>query len=448
MARAKVTAPEGALFKSSTNKWPAQAVELVLITDLIRNARNARTHSDDQVKLLAAGMLEYGFTVPVLRDETNTILAGHGRVLAAEANLAAGHPEFQLVPCITARGWTDAQKRAYVIADNQLALRSGWDLEKLSAELGQLQGVGVDLASLAFTSADLRRIMGGGGLTDPDAAPPVPAVPTTKPGDLYVLGDHRLICGDSTDAGVVDQLLAGAEPHLMVTDPPYGVEYDPTWRDQFQKATKRNGKVLNDDRVDWRLAWDLFPGAVAYVWHADRHASAVQVSLEAAGFEIRSQIIWAKDRFVFSRGNYHWRHEPCWYAVRSGRTAQWTGGRKNDTVWTLKGIEDPGLHKAVLEVLEEVGAESTLWEIPISVDDGATRHGTQKPVECMRRPIENNSREGDSVYEPFCGSGTTVIAAEMTARRCFAVELDPGYCDVIVQRWEAFTGKTADRQRG
>ena len=200
----------------------------------------------------------------------------------------------------------------------------------------------------------------------------------------------------------------------MVTDPPYGVEYDPAWRKRAGVNLNKGklGKVANDNRADWREAWALFPGSVAYVWHAGRYASAVQESLEATGFEVRAQIIWAKDRFALSRGHYHWQHEPCWYAVRG--SASWHGDRKQTTLWHINAREDQG-----------------------------HGHGTQKPVECMKRPIENNSSPGQAVYEPFSGSGTTIIAGEMTGRSVHAVELDPAYVDVAIQRWQAFTGERA-----
>ena len=206
------------------------------------------------------------------------------------------------------------------------------------------------------------------------------------------------------------------KPLLMVTDPPYGVEYDPSWRNQAGAAkTKRTGKVLNDDRADWREAWALFSGDVAYVWHGALHAATVAESLEAAGFNIRSQIIWAKERLVLSRGDYHWQHEPAWYAVKKTGKGHWAGDRK----------------------------QTTLWQIPSKDQDAKTVHGTQKPVECMRRPILNNSSPGQAVYEPFMGSGTTLIAAETTGRVCYGIELNPAYVDVAVERWQAFTGQEA-----
>jgi DNA modification methylase len=211
----------------------------------------------------------------------------------------------------------------------------------------------------------------------------------------------------------------------MVTDPPYGVVYDPSWRNAAGvSGSSRLGKVQNDDRADWREAWELFPGDTAYVWHAGKFASQVQKSLEAAGFEMRAQIIWRKSHFAIGRGDYHWQHEPCWYAVRKGGKRKWTGDRKQSTVWDIAGVKT---------------AKDTDGETA----DDASVHGTQKPVECMRRPIENNSKAGEIVYDPFLGSGTTVIAAEQSGRICYGLEIDPAYVDVIVRRWQNFTGGSA-----
>jgi DNA modification methylase len=390
--------------------WPADRVERWPVSRLIPYARNARTHSDAQVAQIAASIREWGWTTPVLVDEAGGLIAGHGRVMAARK---LGIAE---VPVVVARGWSEAQKRAYILADNKLALNAGWDEELLRVELADLRGMGADLSLTGFGEDELASLLADGteGLTDPDAVPDVPADPVSQVGDVWTLGRHRLVCGDSTDAAVVAKALDGVTPHLMVTDPPYGVDYDPAWRNEVTRtATKRTGKVLNDDRADWREAWALFPGEVAYVWHGALHAAAVAESLEACGFAIRAQIVWAKDRLVLGRGHYHWQHEPCWYAVKGA--GHWSGDRK----------------------------QTTLWQIASRGQDAETVHGTQKPVECMRRPIENNSSPGQAVYEPFCGSGTTIIAAEMSGRACHAVELSPAYVDVAVRRWQDFTGQHA-----
>lgn len=390
---------------------PLGAREIVhrSVADLIPYARNARTHSERQVALIAGSIREFGFNNPVLVDGGSGIIAGHGRVLAAR------QLGLTTVPVIELAHLSAAAKRAYILADNRLAEAAGWDRDLLALEVADLSELGIDLGGLGFEGLELDALL------NPDApdpkeedTPAPPADPVSRHGDLWLLGPHRLICGSSTDEAVVARVLNGVHPHLMVTDPPYGVAYDPAWRNAALAAkTKRTGKVMNDDRADWREAWDLFPGDVAYVWHGALHAGTVATSLTASGFEIRAQIVWAKDRLVLSRGHYHWQHEPAWYCVRG--KGHWSGDR----------------------------TQSTLWQIPNRDQDAATVHGTQKPVECMRRPMLNNSAPGQAVYEPFCGSGTALIAAETTGRTCFAVELDPSYVDVAVLRWQAFTGETA-----
>lgn len=400
--------------------WPADAVERWPLGRIIPSARNARTHTDAQIAQIAASMREWGWTNPVLVDEDGNLIAGHGRVLAAR------QLDFAEAPVMVARGWTESQKRAYLIADNRLAESAGWDTALLRLEIGDLNAQGFDLALLGFRDGEIADLLAERtvGLTDPDEAPETPREPVSRLGDVWRLGGHVLACGDATDPLVVAAALGGVAPHLMVTDPPYGVEYDANWRNEAARTCEGMGnraigagavgKVMNDDRADWREAWALFPGDVVYVWHAGRHASSVQASLEACGFDIRCQIVWAKQQFAIGRGHYHWQHEPCWYAVRKGGTGHWSGDRK----------------------------QSTLWQID-KPQKSETGHSTQKPVECMRRPIENNSSPGQAVYEPFSGSGTTIIAAEMTGRHCHAIELNPAYVDVAVLRWQNFTGKQA-----
>ena len=232
-----------------------------------------------------------------------------------------------------------------------------------------------------------------------------------------MLGKHRIVCGDSTDQKTVERLLDGAEPDLMVTDPPYGVNYDATWRYKAGFNTKDGafGKSVNDDENDWEAAYVLFPGSVAYVWMSSLALPVAGRGLAASGFIPRSLIIWDKGRIVFGRGHYHWRHEPCWYAVKKGAQANWKGDRK----------------------------ASTLWEID-NPQKSETGHSAQKPVECMQRAIHNH--KGD-VYDPFIGSGTTVIAGEQEGRTVYAIEIEPAYVDVTVQRWEEFTGRKATLKR-
>ena len=389
-----------------------------LVSELIPYARNARTHSDAQVTQIAASICEFGWTNPVLVDSDGGVIAGHGRLLAA---LKLGLAE---VPTIELSHLTTAQRRAYVLADNRMALSAGWDEDLLRLELAELQTDGFDLALTGFDLDEIADYLAGPvtGLTDPDDIPPAPETSISRLGDLWTARpasldlrrQHRYRDGrERAELGFV--------PHLMVTDPPYGVDYDPAWRNRAGLgATQRVGKVENDDRADWREAWALFPGDVAYVWHGALHATTVAASLEACGFQIRAQMIWAKDRLVLGRGHYHWQHEPCWYAVRDKATGHWCGDRK----------------------------QTTLWQIASRAQDAETVHGTQKPVECMRRPMENNSSPGQAVYEPFCGSGTTLIAAEQSGRSCHAIELSPAYVDVAVLRWQAFAGQEAVLEGG
>lgn len=399
--------------------WPANTREQRAVAELVPYANNARTHSVSQIDQITAAIAKWGWTSPVLVDEGGNILAGHGRVLAAKR---LGLTE---VPVMVAHGWSAEAKRAYILADNKIAENAGWDKELLALELNALRDLpDIDFAMIGFTQGELDRLLAQTdreGQTDPNAIPPSAGGTVTRRGDMWLLGEHRILCGDCTVADDVALVLAGEKPQLMVTDPPYGVEYDPDWRNHAEDlgckegtTARATGKVENDDRADWRETWALFPGDVAYVWHGALHSDVVIASLQAVGFEKRAQIIWAKDGFVVSRGHYHWQHEPCWYVVRKGGTGHWAGDR----------------------------SQSTLWEIP-RPKKSETGHGTQKPIECMKRPILNNSREGDFVYEPFSGSGTTIIAAEQTLRRCLAIEINPVYVDVAVRRWEAFTQKRA-----
>jgi len=408
--------------------WPADRVEKRPIDGLVPYARNARTHTAEQIAQIAASMREWGWTCPVLVDESDTIIAGHARIEAAKR---LGWTE---VPVVVARGWSEAQKKAYVLADNKLAENAGWDKDRLVGELEALRELAFDLSLTGFGGDELRKLLQSGGNTDPDEVPTVEES-ITVPGDVWVVGDHRVVCGDATVPDTVDRCFAGHRPHLMVTDPPYGVNCDPAWREKtLGNPVLGRGKVLNDDRADWREAWMLFSGSVAYVWHSSLHCAAVAASLEAVKLVPRAQIVWVKQRPVISRGHYHWQHESAlyavrdgeddrwrfvpehetaFYAVRSGAKADWHGNRKQSTVWFI----------------EHVASE--------------TGHGTQKPVECMKRPMENNSGPGDAVYEPFLGSGTSLIAAEITGRRCLGIELDPHYVDVAVLRWQNFTGREA-----
>jgi DNA modification methylase len=387
-------------------------VEYWPLDKLIPYARNARTHSATQIAEIAGSIRAFGFSSPILVGEAGDIIAGHGRLAAARK---LGLIE---APVVVLRGSTEFQRRQLVLADNRIALNAGWDAEMLSLELADLSEMGADLSTLGFTNKELSAALSrvGGGLTDEDEVPEVAEVAVSSSGDVWQLGSHRIACGDSRDATLVQSLLAGAVPQVMVTDPPYGVEYDPEWRHRRGvNKSARKGKIRNDEIADWSPTWDLFPGEIAYVWHGALRSTIVAESLTNSGFTLRAQIIWVKERLVMSQGDYHWQHEPCWYAVR--KKGNWTGDRKQTTLWTISS-----------------GGQ-----------DAETKHATQKPVECMRRPMLNNSSPGQAIYEPFLGSGTTLIAAQSCGRVCFGIEIDPLFVDLVIRRWQAFTGEQAKR---
>ena len=410
-------------------------VEKVPVERLVPNAHNARTHSREQVTNIAASMREFGFTNPILVGAEDDVIAGHARLQAA---VKLGMRE---VPVIVLRHLTPAQRRALVIADNQLAITgAGWDEEMLRLELAALHNEGYDLDLVGFDDIELARLLErqdlGPGLIDPDEAPPAPEEPVARTGDLFVLGDHHLICGDCTDAAVVARLLGDAKPFLLITDPPYGIELDSEWRDRaglnacgpaqasyMKHRTEGHTEttISGDTRADWSEAFALVPSLeVGYVWHASKFTSEVLAGLLRIGFEHHQQIIWDKGRTVLTRTHYWFQHEPCWYV------------RKKNAPWHGKP-----------------GECSTIWDSPSpkfimgGSDEEKYDHPTQKPMEVMRKPLLNHTLPGESCYDPFLGSGTTLIAAEQLGRVCYGVELDPKYVDVIVRRWQQFTGKQA-----
>ena len=394
-------------------------IEQVKLDALIPYARNSRTHSDAQVAQIAASIKEFGFTNPVLIDETGSIIAGHGRVMAARKLAITDVPSIRLTHL------TEAQKKAYVIADNKLALNAGWDDEMLAVELSDLKDMGFDLDLTGFSTDEIEALLapvGTEGLTDEDAVPEVPEAPVTVLGDVWLLGKHRVMCGDSTSIDAVEKLMDGQKALVMVTDPPYGVNLDQSWRDKALGDKKmglgNKNVVANDDRADWTEVWNAFSGDVAYVWHAGKFSDVVMASLRSAGFDICQQLVWNKSIMVMGRSDYHFKHEPCWYAVRKGKNHGWIGDRKQTTVIEAKSPN----------------------HIMSGSDEVKTEHPTQKPVNCMAYLMRNH---GGDVYDPFLGSGTTLIAAEQLGRKCYGMELDPKYCDVIVQRWQEFTGQTA-----
>jgi len=420
----------------------ARSVELRPVADLVPYANNAREHSKRQIEKLCGLIERFGFCVPVLVDANSGILAGHGRVLAAQ------RMGLDRVPVITLGHLSEDERRAFILADNRIAEEATWNQELLATELRAVLASGLGGEAAAFDDNEIEQLLteasGESDGTKGAQAPSAPAVPVSQIGDVWLLGAHRILCGDSTKAEDVARVLAGEKPNLMVTDPPYGVAYDPSWRAAagIGSEGQATGVVLNDHRADWRETWSLFPGNVAYVWHGGLHAGTVQQSLEACGFQVRAQIVWVKPRAVISRGHYDWQHEPAYYVVRDGAETGWEFLEDHELVaYAVREGEAADWQRPKGKARVRTLARSTVWEIEHFKSE--TGHGTQKPIECMRRPMINNSKRGDAVYEPFSGSGTTLIAAELLGRRCRAIELNPAYVDVAVLRWQGLTGKSA-----
>lgn len=379
------------------------------------NPRKDLQPDDPEYVKIARSIREFGLVEPLVWNErTGTLVGGHQR-LKVLTDMGATETQVSVVHL------DEAHERALNVALNRIM--GEWDWARLTALLAPLA---VEIRELAgFTIAEFEGLYPAAKAErDADAVPPVPTEVYVERGQVWKLGEHRLLCGDATVTEDVLRVLDGAKPSLMVTDPPYGVSYDASWRDRAYEAGaiagaiagrgRRTGKVTNDDRADWSEAWMLSPADVAYCWSpatADKCITHGQ-ALEVGGFELRYLLVWSKPNSPISRGHYRPQFEPCWYAVRKGATASWQGGHDQSTVWEIS--------------------------LDKNVEGG---HSTQKPVECMERPIRNH--EGD-VYEPFCGSGTTIIAAERQGRRCFAIEIEPAYVQVAIERWQAYTGGKAE----
>jgi DNA modification methylase len=388
------------------------------IDAIVPYERNARKIPRKAIDKVAASIREFGWRQPIVVDKEGVIICGHARWLAAKKL------GLEQVPVHPATNLTPAQVKAYRLMDNRSHEETEWNFDLLGEELLDLRAWDLDLKLTGFDPHEIDTLLLHGADDDEraDQVPELPEHPVTKPGDLWLCGSHRVLCADATSPEAVRQLLGNAKPLLMETDPPYGVEFEPGWRERAGLGKQRQtDAVPNDHQADWTAAYRLFPGDVAYVWHAGVHAVEVARGLLAAGFVIRSQIIWGKQHFVISRGNYHWQHEPCWYAVRKGRKGNWCGDRKQSTLWQVPNLSPFGGDRK----------------------ESATGHGTQKPVALMLRPILNHTHRGEAVYDPFLGSGTTLIAAEKSGRICYGMDIDCRFVDIIVQRWERFTRQAA-----
>jgi site-specific DNA-methyltransferase (adenine-specific) len=398
---------------SSTATTAQSQIDYLPIEALIPYARNSRTHDPAQVAQIAASIKAFGFTNPVLVDGVGGIIAGHGRVLAArQLNL-------KTVPCIRLSHLTENQTRAYVIADNQLALNAGWNQEMLLLEIQTLQAAEFNLDLLGFTPAELAALMPellAPGLTDEDAVPEVRPDPVSQLGDVWLLGGHRVMCGDATSIEQLEQLTAGALVDMWLTDPPYNVAYEGGTK---AKLTIQNDAMGNADfRQFLRDAYVgadavMKSGAVFYIWHADSEGYNFRGAASDAGWKVRQCLIWKKSSLVMGRQDYHWQHEPCLYGWKDGAAHLWATDRK----------------------------QTTILEFNKPTRNG--EHPTMKPVELFEYQLLNNTKGSDIVLDSFGGSGTTVIAAHKHGRLARVMELDPKYCDVIIRRWQDFTGEAA-----
>lgn len=399
--------------KSKTKEAIFPPYKRAAVDSLIPYARNSRTHSEAQVAQIAASIREFGFTNPVLVDADGGIIAGHGRLLAARK---LGMAE---VPVIELAHLTDAQRRAYVIADNKLALNAGWDDEMLRVEFDGLKADGFDLALTGFSMdeiAALEPVQLAEGLTDEDEAPAAADIAISRLGDIWVCGKHRVMCGDSTSQTDMEALTAGQAVDMWLTDPPYNVAYEGKTKD----ALKIQNDSMSDElfRAFLRDAYVtadtvMKPGAVFYIWHADSEGYNFRGAAKDAGWKVRQCLIWRKQTMVMGRQDYHWKHEPCLYGWKEGAGHLWASDRKQTTILEFDRPSRSG------------------------------EHPTMKPVALFEYQMLNNTKGGDIVLDSFGGSGTTLIAAEKNGRHARLMELDPKYCDVIVKRWQDFTGKQA-----
>lgn len=389
-------------------------LEQVPIDKLVPYARNARTHSKEQIAQLRSSLREFGFVSPAVIDSDYTILVGHGRIQAAREE------GYKTVPCVFAEDLTEAQKRAYILADNQLALNAGWDEEMLSVELSDLQENAFDLSLLGFDEKDLEALLNEGKETDVeddefDLTEALEKASFVKPGDLWTVGKHRLLCGDATSAKDVDTLMAGKTANLILTDPPYGVSFKAS-----DGLTIKNDSLKGDEFYNFLLsafknmADHLEKGGAAYCFHADTEGLTFRKAFIDAGFHLAGVCIWVKNSLVLGRSDYQWQHEPVLYGFLQNGKHPWYAGRSETTIWNF---DKPKRNKD---------------------------HPTSKPLDLLGYPIRNSTQENAIVLDLFGGSGSTMMACEQMNRVCYMAELDPKYASVILRRYVEDTNHPED----
>lgn len=455
--------------------WPADQVERWPLDRIKPYPQNAMKHDPDQIEQLAASMERFGVTTPVLVDEEGVLIYGHGRRLAALKLVDQGQRAFAELPVAIARGWPESDKAAYRLADNQLGRISQWDMPMLKAEARRLSLAGFDMPLLGFPN--MPQLLATPATGDPNQVPVPPRAATARRGDVWILGEHRLICGDATLEATWNALMQRERAAMVFTDPPYGVSYENAAGETIEGDDKRRDDLFRMLVASFtRMAAMTVPDAGWYIWHASATRNDFSEAMTAAGLVERQYLIWAKPSIVPGHADYRWAHEPCFYASRPEHKPAFHGEPNESTVWRVElatandtaAVIGPGIvvldgegnalyvhsktpkGKTVRQVrltgkrptVYLAGAEgsSTVWEVARDQD---YVHPTQKPVELARRAIANSSRPGEIVIDGFAGSGTTIIGAEMTGRRAFGVELDPAYCDAAIQRWQTFSGNAA-----
>lgn len=393
--------------------------KLVAVDELLKlkHPKNMNAHPFKQIERLAKIMEYQGVRYPIKVSKlSGYITSGHGRLEAAKLL------KWKEMPVDFQDYEDDKQEYADIVADNAIASWAELDLSQINSDIIDF-GPELDLEMLGLENFAID-VADKYEENESDNKLPDDYETRAKPGDIWQLGSHRLMCGDSTNPQHVSMLFAGATPNIMITDPPYGVEYEAGWRAEAKgtKKTKReeSSNLKNDNIADWYEAYSLFTGNIAYVWHASSFTDVVMNGLKKCGFEIKAQIIWNKSVHALSRSDYHWKHEPCWYAVKAGANHSWVGDRKQMTIWDIGNV----MHE------KDAGEK--------------TAHPTQKPVKIYIVPIENHTQKNDVIYDPFAGSGTAIIACEKTGRVALSMELDPKYVDVILTRWENLTGNKAE----
>ena len=406
--------------------------EKIDINKLIKaeyNPRKKLTSKDKEYQDIKRSIEEFGYIDPIIVNKDNTIIGGHQRL---EVLKDLEYKEIDIIKINVSK----EKEKALNIALNKIS--GEWEFEKLTEILEELKENDFnDFLLTGFSEGEFEKMMKefnndnkgksskgdnfNAGKEKNDLKKVI-----TKLGYLYQIGKHFLLCGDCTKEENVKRLLNGVEPILMITDPPYGVKYDPEAKERKGKQIKSRGKIKNDDIAEWTEAYKLFPGNIVYVWHSGKLSHIFANNIIEAGFEIVSQIIWRKQNFSFSMGDFKWAHEGCWYAVKKGKNHNWQGAKDVSTVWDIKNNSSVG----------NTNIEETFG------------HGTQKPIECMLKPIKLNTNIGQCIYDPFVGSGTSLIAAEQSGRICYSIEIDPSYCDVIIKRYMKYTldetGKEAE----